>query len=352
VLPPHRSLTAGADGVERGLREDIYAAPDDDAPRLVYADWLIDRGDPLGSFISLQCERASRGDPNPSDAEQRLLDANWQAWIGYPAIVAVPPGIEFERGLWSACDLFDPGEHARCSPAELAMAPAWSTVRRLVVPAWLEPAASDLLRGPLGRSIRTLDVCTRDFVARLARWDGPPLAIRRLVLRDLQGEGRLPRPELPPVRVGLPALEELTVRSFGAYATKWIVAAEAAGLRALVLRFGDHELPYFKKALRRAKHTSLERLTIEMDQRFAVHAVRDRAGELAIRSIVPSPLRGPLIESLAGARRWLDDLAVHAAPDAVVSVPALGADLVATAAELGLRLAVAAPECGLRPRLG
>jgi uncharacterized protein (TIGR02996 family) len=34
----------------------IVAAPGDDAPRLVYADWLDERGDPRGSYLRLECE--------------------------------------------------------------------------------------------------------------------------------------------------------------------------------------------------------------------------------------------------------------------------------------------------------
>jgi uncharacterized protein (TIGR02996 family) len=38
----------------------IRAAPDDDAPRLVYADWLEEQGDaPSAEFIRVQCEIAS-----------------------------------------------------------------------------------------------------------------------------------------------------------------------------------------------------------------------------------------------------------------------------------------------------
>lgn len=36
----------------------ILARPDDDSPRLRYADWLESSGDPLGEFIRLQCEMA------------------------------------------------------------------------------------------------------------------------------------------------------------------------------------------------------------------------------------------------------------------------------------------------------
>lgn len=33
----------------------VLAAPDDDEPRLVYADWLSEQGDPRGEFIQIQC---------------------------------------------------------------------------------------------------------------------------------------------------------------------------------------------------------------------------------------------------------------------------------------------------------
>ena len=38
----------------------IYADPDDDAPRHVLADALIDRGDPRGEFISMQLARGRK----------------------------------------------------------------------------------------------------------------------------------------------------------------------------------------------------------------------------------------------------------------------------------------------------
>ena len=33
----------------------MVAAPDDDGPRMVYADWLMELGDPRGEFIAIQC---------------------------------------------------------------------------------------------------------------------------------------------------------------------------------------------------------------------------------------------------------------------------------------------------------
>lgn len=41
-----------------GLLARVLEAPDDDAVRLVYADWLMEQRDPRGEFISLQCALA------------------------------------------------------------------------------------------------------------------------------------------------------------------------------------------------------------------------------------------------------------------------------------------------------
>jgi uncharacterized protein (TIGR02996 family) len=51
----------------------ICAAPDDDAPRLVFADWLEENGDPnWGQFIRLSCELARH--PQDDEEARRLSD--------------------------------------------------------------------------------------------------------------------------------------------------------------------------------------------------------------------------------------------------------------------------------------
>lgn len=79
--------------------QEIIAAPDDDGPRLVYADWLEEQGDPRGEFIRLQCELAqspvqpSRLDPLEKDfvhdgpaelriREAELLREHERLWLG------------------------------------------------------------------------------------------------------------------------------------------------------------------------------------------------------------------------------------------------------------------------------
>src|SRR4051794_11232974 len=47
-----------ASTAEGAFLEAIREQPDDDTPRLMYADWLEERGDERGEFIRVQCELA------------------------------------------------------------------------------------------------------------------------------------------------------------------------------------------------------------------------------------------------------------------------------------------------------
>jgi uncharacterized protein (TIGR02996 family) len=66
----------------------IIAAPDDDLPRLVYADFLDEHGDPArAEFIRVQCELAKRPDHDPyfrtlEDREHDLLSEHESVWRG------------------------------------------------------------------------------------------------------------------------------------------------------------------------------------------------------------------------------------------------------------------------------
>jgi uncharacterized protein (TIGR02996 family) len=66
---------------ERGFLDAILDEPDDDVPRLVYADWLTERGDPRGEFIQVQCRlaRTPRYEPTPRESHQREQDL-LRAW--------------------------------------------------------------------------------------------------------------------------------------------------------------------------------------------------------------------------------------------------------------------------------
>src|SRR5438128_2543204 len=131
----------------------IRAAPDDDGPRLIYADWLEERGDPRGEFIRIQCVLESMPDDAAGRSElearehellaayQDAWTAPWREWVS---------SWEFRRGfvatitadapdfLAHAATLFasEPVEHVRIHEAEdyvadLAACPQLRQVRVL-----------------------------------------------------------------------------------------------------------------------------------------------------------------------------------------------------------------------------
>ncbi len=96
-------------GSEAGLLEMIAQAPQDDAPRLVYADWLLEHGFGFGEYIQVSCEIApvdyndARYDGLRAKLE-KLEKKHAKAWLE-----PIRPFIRswsFERGLLSrvTCD--------------------------------------------------------------------------------------------------------------------------------------------------------------------------------------------------------------------------------------------------------
>src|SRR5215471_7295784 len=82
---------------------DIVANPEDDAPRLVYADWLEDNGDlDRATFIRTQCRLASIGkyDLERYDlewAEKGLLAKHGKRWL--KPLAKITTNVNFRRGL-------------------------------------------------------------------------------------------------------------------------------------------------------------------------------------------------------------------------------------------------------------
>src|SRR5262245_54908031 len=77
---------------DTALLQAIRADLDDDGPRLVYADWLEEHGDPeRGELIRVQCElaRLAKDDPRRDQLVRRervLLGRNRERWLaGLPA---------------------------------------------------------------------------------------------------------------------------------------------------------------------------------------------------------------------------------------------------------------------------
>jgi uncharacterized protein (TIGR02996 family) len=82
---------------QAALIGEIAAHPDDDMPRLIYADWLEEQGYPQGEFIRLQCESARATDPllrrELIERETELLRRHRLDWLK-------PFGNELIRGVF------------------------------------------------------------------------------------------------------------------------------------------------------------------------------------------------------------------------------------------------------------
>ncbi|MBL8956574.1 MAG: TIGR02996 domain-containing protein, partial [Myxococcaceae bacterium] len=134
------------------LLADVYAAPDDDAPRRVYADFLLERGDPRGELITLQLARPVGTEP--SEREGELLKKHGKAWLG-PLATVLSWGksysmTRFERGFVAVADFI---ENAEKKTALIATDPAWATVERFERMLW--PGLL-LAKAPL-RALKQLD---------------------------------------------------------------------------------------------------------------------------------------------------------------------------------------------------
>ncbi len=83
---PRRARPRPEAATRASFLADIRARPEDDAPRLIFADWLDEHGEPeRAEFIRVQCELARLGedDPRCSSLKQRelqLLDAHQLRW--------------------------------------------------------------------------------------------------------------------------------------------------------------------------------------------------------------------------------------------------------------------------------
>src|SRR5436309_1652890 len=104
-----RKNDLSADELARAILADIIDHPDDDVPRLIYADWLDDNGDPeRAELIRLQCgldDSASWGQ-DAADAEQRewaLLHAHRGRWLR--PLGLRPDEAEFRRGFVASVTL-------------------------------------------------------------------------------------------------------------------------------------------------------------------------------------------------------------------------------------------------------
>ena len=104
-----------ASSIEPELVANIVAAPDEDGPRLVYADWLSDRGDPRGELIVVQCALAAADrDEQPvyktsplRDQSMELMATHRAQWLE-PVLDIAAGNYQFRRGFIEVIDVLHP----------------------------------------------------------------------------------------------------------------------------------------------------------------------------------------------------------------------------------------------------
>jgi uncharacterized protein (TIGR02996 family) len=104
------------------LFDAVAEAPEDDGPRQVLSDALLERGDPRGEFISLQLLSAQgKATPKQQEREKILWQNHWRRWFSeVPGVglspTRVDPPVEFHRGFMRSC-VFSPSGIGVNSPS-------------------------------------------------------------------------------------------------------------------------------------------------------------------------------------------------------------------------------------------
>jgi uncharacterized protein (TIGR02996 family) len=188
---------------EANLLAAIHADPEDDGPRLVYADWLLERGDPRGELIVLQCTPRGERGQGAELRERGLLQLYALDWLGPLGAVVRPDEATFKRGFLAGCV---------CRASDTALLGltgerTWATVRMIrlaPVHASRPPSTrklAELLGHPAMRSLTALHGASPELVAALC--DGGRASRLRELFQTNRWSVRLP------TREDFPALEHL-----------------------------------------------------------------------------------------------------------------------------------------------
>jgi len=129
VLPDRAApaLPSAHEPTEDELLAQIAGSPEDEEPRLVYADWLLDHGEAQGEQIVLACaERRGELEAEERARLEALAATADRRWLGPVA------GITRKRRWW--CGLLDGCQLGKNAPGAVGAAlghRAWATVREI-----------------------------------------------------------------------------------------------------------------------------------------------------------------------------------------------------------------------------
>jgi uncharacterized protein (TIGR02996 family) len=267
----------------------VYASPDDETVRQVYADALLEVGDPRGEFMVLQLKRARGEALTPAEEKQEasLQKKHVKAWLGPLYDVLHTTHLEFRGGFLHT---------AQIRPVSKALAaarnhPAWSTVRDLdMSTGGTNERGTSLILQPNARHLRVLRDVVYLVLDELAVSPGEGrelevLDVSWLPLGDPDGDyGRVATrawqatltgkafPKLRELHLGREAASELD-----ALKDLW---TSPLGRQLSLVRL-DASYSRAAKALAVAASQATKRLTVELDFGPLLFSVRT-GGELTI----------------------------------------------------------------------
>jgi uncharacterized protein (TIGR02996 family) len=128
------------------LWADVYAAPDDDGPRLVLADALMELGDARGELIATQLREANDEAATARAAE--LVKEHGKTWLGN--IRPIVYRAEFVRGMLARIELAGAWSSSKWST--LAKDPVWQLVEEVDVGYANTEVYANLLKTPALRA--------------------------------------------------------------------------------------------------------------------------------------------------------------------------------------------------------
>jgi uncharacterized protein (TIGR02996 family) len=265
----------------------IASAPDDDGPRLVYADFLVEKGDPCGELIQLQIARA-RAKGEKTKREEQLYKKHWRALLG--ALAPAVKGAVFERGFLVDCEAELRTEKQR---AELVNHPLWSTVKKI------ESKDLLLLRSPAMASLREVVGLDLDAAAALASGDRPLATIEKISLMHFAPFAEEQRRALTQLRA-LPSLRAATIMLFAQEGittllpfadARWVLGGRMAEqLRELFLRlpYSPPDAAAWADAWR---STKIERFTVEFQRSLRVEFTKKDGVVLEVDGLYDFPAK-------------------------------------------------------------
>ena len=296
-----RTATAAADRPGAELLAAIRAAPGDDRPRLVYADWLQERGDPRGEFIALQLAsagaRSSERDARAQRRELVLLRDHVRSWLGPIGDVAVLKRCRFVRGFPVEIAV---GPRIGMRLAVVVDAHEWWSVEEIYfgAPHSFALVCAQLVRSPAMTSLRIVRGLGSNLADQLAGAQ-PPLPLTTLGF--LVGAPLV----LHDARPGLPDLQHLVLEhppwtSCVTTFFELLGAPIATGLRSLALQTANLRYVLTADLRGRLTHLVIDAASAT-DRTLGVSALEDLAALLR-----DGPIATVELVVTAKQREWME----------------------------------------------